>query len=83
MKNLKYDATLNEVVLTADEAKEIKTYIEGFRAGVTRCGFAREGWKAFLALEMASHVEGAPNNLTSIEIFKLIHTAAKKQGVKL
>lgn len=83
MKKMKYDATLKEVILTEDEAKAIKAYIKGFQEGATRCSSVGEGWKAFLALDMASYVEGAPDNLTSIEIFNLIRAAAQKQGVSL
>lgn len=83
MKKIKYDATSKKVILTTDEAKEIKAYIKGFRAGATQCSAVGEGWKGFLAMHMASYVEGAPNNLTPLEIFKLINTAAQKQGVKL
>lgn len=83
MHNFKYDAVSNKIVMTEQEAHELKIYVEGFSQGAIYCSTAGQTWRRYLAIQLAKNVEGTPKSMNALDTFELINNAAKAHGVIL
>lgn len=79
----KYDAENDKVIITANDAKDLRMYVTGYNVAAKRAGIPDELRKVYLGIDLMHSASGIPNNMDPSDFLKLLRTASAAMGVKL
>lgn len=79
----KYDVNSNKIVMTPNDAQDVRMYIAGYNAIAKRAGMKDELRRTYLGIDLMQYASDLPKNMNPQSFLELLSTASAAIGVKL